>query len=300
MTTKSYYDILGVHKAATADDIKKAFRKLSKQYHPDINKEPDANDKFKEINEAYDTLSDPKKREEYDRMQQSPFGHRTYSSSGDGRTYTGGNPFGGATMADDVGGFGGFGDFSDLFGDFFGAGGAANQQRTPRARKGEDSEYRVTLDFIEAALGKKMQITINGKKLNVTIPAGIDEGQKIRLAKQGHPGLNGGEAGDVIIICHIRPSATFTREGLDIYTTADIQFTEAALGTKITVQTLQSKVNLNVPAGTQSGAKLRLKGKGIQTKDGQQGDHYVVIQVVTPRNLTDKEKELFQQLSQLR
>lgn len=294
---KNYYDVLGVSKTATADDIKKAFRKLSKQYHPDINKAADANEKFKEINEAYETLSDPKKRQDYDRLQDSPFGRGGYTGGGS-RTYTGGSPFGDAT-ADDFGGFGGFGDFSDIFSDFFGGAGGGFSQQATRPRKGDDIEYRVTLDFLEAAIGKTMSVTLNGKTLSVNIPAGIDEGQKVRLAGQGHPGNNGGPAGDVIISCHIRPSATFRRDGLNIESDVTIRFSEAALGTKATVKTLTSQVSLNIPAGTQSGAKLRLRGKGIQKKNGEQGDHFVVVRVKTPQQLTDREKELFEELSRL-
>lgn len=294
---KNYYDVLGVSKTATADDIKKAFRKLSKEYHPDINKAADANEKFKEINEAYETLSDPKKRQEYDRLQDSPFGRGSYTGGGR-RTSTGGSPFGDAT-ADDFGGFGGFGDFSDIFSDFFGGAGGGFSQQATRPRKGDDIEYRVTLDFLEAALGKTMSVTLNGKTLSVNIPAGIDEGQKVRLAGQGHPGSNGGPAGDVIISCHIRPSATFRRDGLNIESDVTIRFSEAALGTKATVNTLTSQVSLNIPAGTQSGAKLRLRGKGIQKKNGEQGDHFVVVRVKTPQQLTDREKELFEELSRL-
>lgn len=301
MAKRNYYDVLGVSKTASADDIKQAFRKLSKKYHPDINKAADANDKFKEINEAYDTLGDPKKREQYDLLQESPFG-RTYTGGGDsfGGSFGG---FGRSTTFDEADtDFGGFGNMDDMMGDifnqFFGGSAGARTQQTRRPKKGRDYAYSLTLDFIDAALGKKMTVTINGKNLQVTIPAGIDDGQKIRLAKQGYEGENGGERGDVIITCHIRPHATFRREGLDVYSDAHVTFSQAALGTKLTVKTLTGNVALNVPAGVQSGAKLRLKQKGIVQK-GNSGDHYVVIHVKTPTALSAKEQALFEQLAQL-
>lgn len=304
MAKRNYYDVLGVSKTASANDIKQAFRKLSKKYHPDINKGADANDKFKEINEAYDTLSDPKKREQYDLAQESPFG-RTYSGGGfDGGNFSGG--FGGSTTFDrDDTDFGDFGNMDDMMGDifnqFFGGGSfGGTNTRSSRARpqKGRDYAYALTLDFLDAALGKKMTLTINGKSLNVTIPAGIEEGQKIRLANQGYEGTNGGERGDVLITCHIRPNSVFRREGLDIYTDAHITFSQAALGTKVTVQTLTNEVKLNVPAGVQSGAKLRLKQRGIAQKNNV-GDHYVVIHVKTPTTLNARQQQLFEQLAQL-
>lgn len=305
MAKRNYYDVLGVSKTASAEDIKQAFRKLSKKYHPDVNKAADANEKFKEINEAYDTLGDPKKREQYDLMQDAPFG-RTYSGNGDSSFGGGFGGFGRSTTFDGADAdFGGFGNMDDMMGDifnqFFGGGGFAGagahtQQRAPK--KGRDYAYTLTLDFLDAALGKKMTITINGKSLQVTIPAGIDDGQKIRLAKQGYEGEYGGERGDVIITCHVRPHATFRREGLDVYTDAHITFSQAALGTKVTVKTITGDVTLNVPAGMQSGAKLRLKQKGIQQKQ-HSGDHYVVIHVKTPTSLSAKEQALFEQLAQL-
>lgn len=302
MAKRNYYDVLGVSKTATADEIKSAFRKLSKKYHPDVNKAADANDKFKEINEAYDTLSDPKKREQYDYTQESPFGRSSSTGSDFGGGFGGG--FGRSTTFDDADDFGGFGNMDDMMGDIFSQffGGSAsfggNTRTQPRAKKGRDYAYTLTIDFLDAALGKKTTIAINGKQLQVSIPAGIDDGQKIRLANQGYEGTNGGERGDVIITCRIRPHATFRREGLDIYTDAPITFSQAALGTKINVKTLTGEVALNVPAGVQSGAKLRLKHKGI-TKKQTVGDHYVVIQVKTPDKLSAKQRELFEQLAQL-
>jgi molecular chaperone DnaJ len=352
MSKRDYYEVLGVSKSASKDEIKKAYRKLSKQYHPDINKEPDAADKFKEIAEAYDVLSDDQKKAHYDQ-----FGH-TDPNQG----------FGGFGGQD----FSGFGGFEDIFSTFFGGGGG--RKRDPNApRQGADLQYTMTLSFEEAAFGKETEIEIpreescetchgsgakpgtkvetcsqcggsgsinveqntafgrmvnrrachvcrgtgkqiphkcatcggdgtvkKRKKIQVKVPAGIDDGQQLRVSGQGEPGVNGGPAGDLYVVFHVRDHEFFERDGDDVYCEMPITFAQAALGDEIEVPTLHGKVKLKIPAGTQTGTRFRLKGKGIVNVRGYgQGDQHVVVLVVTPKKLTEKQKQLLREFSEI-
>ncbi len=351
MSKRDYYEVLGVGKDASKDEIKKAYRKLSKKYHPDINKEADAADKFKEISEAYEALSDDQKRAQYDR-----FGH-TDPNQG----------FGGGG-AD----FGGFGGFEDIFNTFFGGGGS--RRRDPNApRQGADLQYTMTLRFEEAVFGKETDIEIpkeeecdtchgsgakpgtkvntcshcNGsgqlnveqntpfgrivnrrvcnycsgtgkeikekcstcggagkvkkrRKINVKIPAGIDDGQQLRITGQGEPGVNGGPAGDLYVVFHVRSHDFFERDGDDIYCEMPITFVQSALGDEIEVPTLHGKVKLKVPAGTQTGTNFRLRGKGVPNVRGYGvGDQHIKVKVVTPTKLTDKQKDLLREFADI-
>ena len=346
MAKKDYYEVLGVSKSASKDEIKKAYRKLSKKYHPDINKEEGSDAKFKEISEAYEVLSDDQKRQRYDQ-----FGHA-------GAQDDFGQGFGGQ----DFSGFGGSG-FEDIFNSFFGG----QRQRDPNApRKGDDLQYTMTITFEEAVFGTKKEISIrkevtcqtcngngakpgtkkktcsyckgsghvsveqntilgrvrtekvcpqcNGSgeefeescptchgrgtetknvKLEVTVPEGVDNDQQIRLAGQGAPGENGGPAGDLFVVFRVKPSDKFTRDGDDILYKQNISIAQAALGDEIKVPTLNGQVMLTIPSGTQSGKQFRLKGKGVKNVHGYgHGDLFVNIVVVTPTNLTDKQREL--------
>ncbi|TMW73868.1 molecular chaperone DnaJ [Alteribacter natronophilus] len=347
MSKKDFYDVLGVGQDASEADIKKAYRKLARQYHPDVNKEAGAEEKFKEVKEAYDTLSDSQKRAHYDR-----FGH------------TDPNQFGGGGAGG--GDFGGFGDIFDMF---FGGGG----RRDPNApRQGSDLQYTMTLEFKEAVFGKEMDIEIpreetcetchgsgakpgtqpetcrhcggagqlnveqntpfgrvvnrrvcnhcqgtgqmikdrcktcggqgkvkKRKKIHIKIPAGVDTGQQIRVAGQGEPGANGGPPGDLFVVFNVKPHEFFKRDGDNLYCDMPLTFAQAALGDEIEVPTLKGKISLKIPAGTQTGTEFRLKGKGVPNVRGAgQGDQFVRVRVVTPKNLSEKQKEILRSFAE--
>jgi len=350
MEKRDYYEVLGLTKSASKDDIKKAYRKLSKQYHPDLNKEPGADEKFKEIAEAYEVLSDDQKKARYDQ-----FGHE------DPNAGFGGGGFGG----------GGFGGFEDIFSSFFGGGGRRQDPNAPR--KGDDLQYRMNIKFEEAIFGKETEIeipkdetcdtchgsgakpgtkpetcsTCNGagqvnqavdtpfgrmmnrrtcstcqgtgktikekcstcrgegkvqkrKKIKVTIPAGVDDGQQIRVSGQGEPGINGGPAGDLYIMFRVQGHNEFERDGDDIYYELKLTFPQAALGDEIEVPTVHGKVKLRIPAGTQSGAQFRLKDKGVKNVHGYgTGNQYVTVKVVTPEKVTERQKQLLREFAEI-
>jgi molecular chaperone DnaJ len=347
---RDYYEVLGVGKDASEDDIKKAYRKMARQYHPDVNKAPDAEEKFKEMKEAYDVLSDDGKRATYDR-----YGHVDPNQG-----FGGGGGAGGAD-------FGGFGDIFDMF---FGGGGGG--RRDPNApQRGNDLQYTMTIEFKEAVFGKETEITIprtetcdtctgsgakpgtkpetcsvcrgtgqqevvqntpfgrmvnrracsncNGsgriikekcgtchgagkvkrqRKLNVRIPAGVDDGAQIRLSGEGEGGLRGGPAGDLYIVIRVKAHDFFERENDDIYCEVPLTFAQAALGDEIEIPTLTEKVKLKIPSGTQTGTYFRLKGKGVPRLRGYgQGDQHVKVTVVTPTSLSEEQKDLLRQFA---
>lgn len=306
MADKTFYDILGVKDDASKDEIKKAFRSLAKKYHPDRNKgNAESERRFKEISEAYETLSDEGKRNEYDMMRKyGAFG----SGAHPGGFQQGGFPGGAGFDFGDLfgGGRGGgrsgrtrftvngqdMGGFEDIFSSLFGGGspfgGARQQSRTTR---GADLQTSISISFMESVRGTKKTIQLHGgrKKLAVNIPAGTEDGGKIRLAGQGQPSPTGGPNGDLILTVRVMPDQTFRREGNDVYTTVEISFKEAALGCKKNVKTLSKTIALTIPPGTQPGAKLRLKGQGLSV-GGNQGDQYVEVKVTVPTNLTDKQR----------
>lgn len=347
MSKRDYYDVLGVSKDASKEEIKKAYRKLARSYHPDVNKEEGASEKFKEAKEAYEMLSDQQKRAQYDQ-----FGHTGPQSQG----------FGGG--AED---FGGFGDIFDMF---FGGGGRRRDPNAPR--QGADLQYTMSLNFEEAIFGKETDVEIprdeecgtcdgsgakpgtkpktcshcngsgqlnveqntpfgrvvnkrvcnhcNGtgkiipekcktcggqgkvksrKKIHISIPAGIDEGQQIRISGQGEPGVNGGPSGDLYVVVQVRGHEFFQRDGDHIHCEMPITFAQAALGDEIEIPTVHGKVKLKVPAGTQTGKTFRLKGKGAPNVRGHgQGDQHVNMRVITPTNLTEHQKELLRELNE--
>ncbi|WP_170007723.1 molecular chaperone DnaJ [Bacillus fonticola] len=352
MSKRDFYDVLGVEKGASKDDIKKAYRKLSKKYHPDINQEADAADKFKEAKEAYETLSDDSKRSRYDR-----FGHEDPNAG-----------FGGGAGAD----FSGFGGFEDIFDTFFGGGGG--RRRDPNApRQGADLQYTMAVSFEDAAFGKETKIEIpkeetcetchgSGAKpgtkpetcpychgsgqlsqeqntpfgrvvnrrachhcqgtgklikekcatcggqgkvnkrrtISITIPAGIDEGQQLRVSGQGEPGVNGGPAGDLYVVFHVERHEFFERDGDDVYCEMPLTFVQASLGDEVEVPTLKGKVKLKIPAGTQTGTKFRLKGKGIANVRGYgTGDQHVIVKIITPTNLSEQQRKLLREFAEV-
>lgn len=350
MSKRDYYEVLGVDRNATKQEIKKAYRRLARKYHPDVNKSPDAEEKFKEVKEAYEVLSNDEKRALYDR-----FGH--------------------AGPQTGTGGFGGFGaedftGFGDIFDMFFGGG----RRKDPNApRQGADIQYTMTLEFEEAIFGKETEISVpkeetcqtcNGsgakpgtspqtchychgtgqinteqttpfgrivnrrvchhchgtgkiilekcqtchgtgkvkkhKRIKISIPAGIDDGQQIRIAGKGEPGINGGPPGDLYVIIRVKEHEFFKRDGDDIFLEIPITFSQAALGDEIEVPTVHGKVAFKIPAGTQTGKTFRLRNKGVPNVRGYgQGDQYVKVRVVTPTNLTEEQKELFRKLHEL-
>ena len=357
-TKREYYDVLGVDKSADATAIKKAYRKLAMKYHPDKNPgDKEAEEKFKEINEAYEVLSDETKRRNYDQ-----FGHEGVNGQGFG----GAGGFGGQ-------GFGGFDDiFGDIFGDMFGGGfSGGSRQRRRGPERGADIKQRVNISFEEAAFGKKVQVKINRseecdqchgsgakpgtskktcptchgsgqvqsvqrtpfgniastrtcstcngegevidspcskchgkgsirktKTIEVDIPAGIDNGQMIKLGGQGELGTRGGPRGDLYIEVNVQSHPLFTRDGYDVYLEMPITFAQATLGDKIQVPTLDGKVEYEVPEGTQTGTVFRLKGKGIpKLKSNVRGDQYVKVTVEIPKKLNEKQKELVREFA---
>ena len=358
-TKRDYYDVLGVDKSADATAIKKAYRKLAMKYHPDKNPgDKEAEEKFKEINEAYEVLSDETKRRNYDQ-----FGHEGVNGQGFG----GAGGFGGQ-------GFGGFDDiFGDIFGDMFGGGfSGGSRQRRRGPERGADIKQRVNISFEEAAFGKKVQVKINRseecdqchgsgakpgtskktcptchgsgqvqsvqrtpfgniastrtcstcngegevidspcskchgkgsirktKTIEVDIPAGIDNGQMIKLGGQGELGTRGGPRGDLYIEVNVQSHPLFTRDGYDVYLEMPITFAQATLGDKIQVPTLDGKVEYEVPEGTQTGTVFRLREKGIpKLRSNSRGDQYVKVIIDTPKKLNDEQKELLRKFDE--
>lgn len=354
MAKRDYYEVLGVSKEADKKEIRRAYRKLSKKYHPDLNKEAGSEEKFKEITEAYEVLSDEQKRAQYDQ-----YGHDGPSFGGGG---FGGSGFGG----------GGFGGFEDIFDTFFGGGGG--RRRDPnRPRQGESLQYSMTIDFMTAVFGGEKEIEVTREeqcqtcqgdgakpgttketcstcqgtgqmtemvntafgqmmnrstcttcggtgeiipekcntchgtgrqkktsKVKVTIPAGIDDGQRLRLAGQGEDGLNGGPAGDLYIVFYVEPHEYFQRHGDDIHLEVPVSFSQVALGAEIEVPTVDGKVELKIPAGSQTGRKFRLRDRGVKNVHGRgRGHQYVTIRVVTPSTLTERQKELLREFAEI-
>jgi molecular chaperone DnaJ len=286
MAEKDYYDILGVKKNASPDEIKKAYRALAKKFHPDKNKgNKDAENKFKEMSEAYAVLSDTEKREQYDRLGKEAF------RSGGGNPFQGGaNPFGaGFDFSQFTGGgararggrrpSSGTGGFTDIFSDLFGGGGF---EQGPE--RGADLEAELTIDFRDAILGTTMDLTINGSRVKVKIPEGVSDGQRIRLRGKGSPGAGGGPAGDLNVLIHIRPHPLFERRGDDIYIDLPIKVGEAMRGGEVEVPTIHGPVRARIPAGTQGGQTFRLRGKGVKKKAGAFGDHYYRVEITVPKN----------------
>ena len=298
MNYKDYYKILGITKSATDQEIKRAFRKLAIKYHPDKNPDdPVAAEKFKEINEANEVLSDPDKRKKYDELGtnwqhfqqgggQQDFDWSQWQQPGGGTYYYEGDP------SDAFGA-----DFSDFFKNIFGGMGS----RTSRGRaafKGQDYQAELQLSLDEAYHGTKRVIQLHNQKIRVTTKPGTADGQTLRIKGKGGPGIQGGPAGDLYLKIHIFPHPKFEREGDHLIQNIEIDLFKAVLGGKIRVDTFTGTVQMHIPAGIQSGAKLRLKGKGMPAygKKNKLGNMYVLIQVRIPHNLSGEEKELYEKL----
>ncbi len=298
MAFVDYYQTLGVNKHATADEIKKAYRKLARKYHPDVNpNDSEAHKKFQQINEANEVLSDAEKRKKYDaygenwqhadayenaRRQQS----QGQSQNWQDYTYSGGQHEG---------------DFSDFFESLFGGSARRGGGRRDVKFRGQDYNAELHLSFREAYHTHKQTLTVNGKNVRITIPAGVENGQVIKLKGYGGEGVNGGPSGDLYITFVIADDSKFKRVGNDLYTTEEIDLYTAVLGGEITIETLSGKVKLKINAGTQNGSKIRLKGKGfpVYKKEGEFGDLYITYHVKLPTHLSEEQRKLFEQLSKL-
>ncbi|GAB3635667.1 J domain-containing protein [Hymenobacter arcticus] len=306
MDYKDYYKTLGVEKTATTEQIKKAYRKLARQYHPDVNpNDAAAEQKFKEANEANEVLSDSEKRQKYDQMATD---YQRYQQQG-GRRSPGAGPGAGGfdwnQYAQGNGGGGGQGeDFSDFFSSIFGGmgGGAGGGGRSSRPGAGSDYQAELELTLAEAYAGGPRTITVNGKNLRITIQPGVADGQTIRLRDQGGPGRNGGPSGALLITFRIAPDARYARTGDDLTQDVLVPLYRALLGGEQTVETLGGPVKIKLKPETANGSRLRLRGKGfpVYRQEGQHGDLYLRLNVQLPTDLTDAERELLHQLAKLR
>ena len=294
-----YYKTIGVPKNASAEDIKKAYRKLARKLHPDLNpNDKEAHKKFQQINEANEVLSDPEKRKKYDQYgkdwkhaEQFEQAKQQQGRQGFGGGGFGGDPFGQYTYSS-----GDDSAFSDFFESLFGGG---KGRRSQSKFRGQDYSAELHLSLTDASKTHKQTLTVNGKNVRITIPAGVENGQVIRLNGYGSPGANGGPAGDLLITFVITNDTGFRREGNDLYKTEEIDLYTALLGGEKTINTLDGKIKLKINAGTQNGTKIRLKGKGfpLYKKEGEFGDLYITWNIKLPTNLTAKQKELFTELS---
>jgi curved DNA-binding protein len=305
MAPRDYYDALGVSRNASSEEIQRAFRSLARRYHPDVNKDPSAEDRFKEINEAYRVLSDPDTRKRYDRFgpdfRQIPEGHEDYvGTAGAGgrgsrpRTRGGaraGSPFGSGSVWVDTGGA----DFDDLFSGLFGSRGGTGPI------PGADQEAELVLTVEEAYRGGRRPITLSGggepASFEVTIPAGVTDGQRIRLAGEGGAGSGRGVAGDLYLVVRIAPHPRYRLDGRDIYVDLPLAPWEAALGAGVSVPTPGGEAKVKVPAGSSTGRRLRLRGEGMPNPRGTPGDLYAVVKIMVPGRLTPRERELFEALA---
>jgi len=333
---KDYYKTLGLSKSASTKEIKAAYRKLARQWHPDVNptKKAAAEEKFKEIAEAYEVLSDPEKRKTYDTLgndwqQRAREYQGAQDFGGGGFRYQ--TPPGGVQF--DFGDLGNGGGFSDFFQTFFGnmgRGPTAGATHSRRGTRGSDIESEIELSLRDAYAGGKRTLTLqthvtcprchgtgndrgklcpechgNGfvpqtKTLEVTIPAGVRNGQRIRLAGQGEPGMGGGQNGDLYLVVHIAPDPVFTRKGDDLYVEQPVSVYTLVLGGEVTVPTMTGKISVKVPPNSQNGRKLRVPGKGMpRLRGGGHGDLYVTLVAQVPKHLSDEERELFRKLADL-
>lgn len=285
-----YYKVLEIEKTATEADIKKAYRKLARKLHPDLNpNDKEAHKKFQAINEANEVLSDPEKRKKYDQYGNDwQHADQFEQQAQQRRSNAGGQQF---TGADE-------GDFSSFFESMFGG----SDRRRQTQYRGQDYNAELTLSLIEAMETHQQTLTINGKNVRITIPAGIENGQVIKLKGYGSPGANGGPAGDLYITFNITPNPHFKRLGNDLFTKVTIDLYTALLGGEVVIETLRGKVKLKVNPETQYGTKIRLKGKGfpVYKKEGENGDLYVTYEIKLPAKLTEQQKKLFTELSKLK
>lgn len=299
---RDYYEVLGLSKTASQDEIKKAYRRLARKYHPDLHpgeKKPDMEKKFKELNEAYEVLSDETKRKKYDKYG---FKWQEAEAYEQARREAGGGPAGGwQTVYTEGEGA----DFSDLFEHLFGRG-ARREGPSFRgfARPGADLEANVQLSLREVLHGASRTLTLTDEQgrprtLEVRIPKGVQDGERVRVKGKGAPGQGGGPPGDLYLRIHFARHPVFRPHGADVFVTLPIWPWEAALGTEVMVPTLMGPVRLKIPPGSQSRQKLRLKGKGLPNRSGSHGDQFVVLDIVMPSRISPEEKHLYEQLGKL-
>lgn len=294
-----YYNILGVKKNASQDDIKKAYKKLARKYHPDLNPDnPDAHHKFQEINEANEVLSDAEKRKKYDQYGENWKHADQYEAQQQQNRQQGGNPGDGAFWSSSGGDAG---EFSDFFESMFGSRGGNSSRGGSYGFRGQDYSSELHLSLLDAAKTHKEVITVNGNNLRITVPAGVANGQTIKLKGQGGPGVNNGPTGDLYITFIIAEDGRFNRVGDDLYVNTPLDLYTAILGGEQFIDTMNGKVKLQVKAGTQNNSKVRLKGKGfpVYKKESQFGDLIVTYSIDIPTHLTEKQKELFKEIQSL-
>ena len=298
-----YYKVLGLEKGATKEEIKKAYRKLARKYHPDLNpNDTEAQKKFQQINEAHEVLIDPEKKKKYDQYGkdwkhaeefEKARSQQQYQQQYPGSGFGGGGGFSGA---------GGFeeGDFSDFFESMFG--GASRGNRRSTRFRGQDYNAELRLKLSDIYTSQKQTLTVNGKNIRLTIPAGVENGQTIKIKGHGGEGVNGGPKGDLFITFSIHNDTSFKRDGKDLYQDVPLDIFTAILGGEITVDTFDGKVKLTVKPETQNGSRVKLKGKGfpVYKKPGRFGDLYITYQLKIPTNLSPREKELLQELKKFR
>ncbi|MBP7181842.1 MAG: J domain-containing protein [Flavobacterium sp.] len=297
-----YYKILEVGKNATEAEIKKAYRKLARKYHPDLNpNDKEAERKFKEINEANEVLSHTENRKKYDDYGENWQHAEEFEKSKQQRQYQGNGNQGGFGGSGG-GGFSGGGDFSDFFESMFGGRTSGGGGRRTAQYKGQDFNAELHLELKDVYTTHKRTLTINGKNIRITIPAGVENGQQIKISGMGAEGSGGGPKGDLYITFTIENHTKFKLDKHNLYATVDLDLYTAILGGEITADTFDGKVKLTVKPGTQNGTKVKLKGKGfpVYKKEGEFGDLYLTYQIQIPTNLSEKEKELFTELAKLR
>ena len=313
MDYKDYYKIIGVDKNANEKDIKRAYRKLAREFHPDVNPgNPQAEERFKEINEAYEVLGDPEKRAKYDKFGASWQQYQRMGGKPGGFDWSQWSGFGGpggvrVDLSGDLGDLfgGGSGGFSDFFNTLFGNMGMRSTgagQRARRGMRGQDIEHPVQITLDEAFHGTQRRLEKDGRRLDVKVPRGVKTGARIRIAGEGTPGSTGMPAGNLYLKVTVAPHPIFTREGDDLRRTVDLDLYTAILGGELRVGTLDGDVTLKVPQGTQNGRTFRLRGKGMPKlrHPDQRGDLYVKVHVRLPQELNEREKQLFQELAELR
>ena len=297
--SRDHYDVLGVSRSASADEIRSAHRRLARQYHPDLNKDPGAGDRFNEVQRAYEILSDPEKRKKYDQFGDAAFeagvaaGGPGGPGAGQGAPWQEMDP---EAMRD---------IFGDMFGDAFGGGGGGRRRargRAPRPTQGPDREFELVLGFAVAANGGTEQLKLRGsdgstETIDVKVPAGVADGSKLRVRGRGEAGFHGGPRGDLILTVRIGAHPWCGRDGLDLSVDVPITIAEAALGTTVEVPLLKGRVKLKVPPGTSSGAKLRVRGRGIVDAKGASGDLYAVISIAAPKELSESDRAALESLA---
>lgn len=290
-----YYKILEIPKTANEADIKTAYRKLARKHHPDLNpNDVNAKKKFQQINEANEVLSDPEKRKKYDKYGKDWEHAEAFEKSGHQQRQSG------RSSGGQQGGYEYSGDFSDFFESMFGGSSARAESKTKF--RGQDLNANLELDIKDIYTTKQNTFTINGKNIRITVPAGVEDGQTIKLNGHGSPGINGGPNGDLYITFSITNNTRFKREGSNLYSSVELDLYTAVLGGDILIDTFDGQVKLTIAPGTQNGAKVKLKGKGfpIYKQEGKFGDLFITYGIKIPSQLTDKEKELFAELAKIR